>query len=209
MIIRKYDNGYFVDDFSGEIVKDFHGQYSIIDVRETITKPIYDDKGNLIRIESEIKDNSQPPVWRLVEYKDDPLLNNENPITINGFPYYDGKYTGIVVHQGNMLRHFMYDSIYIGNKISDVIKKMNPDNISPEKEYHPNSNMNINADDYFKKTHVFIANDGEQYEGALSSNSYITNFLKANEELLKKIEEFEKQETYADQIINSRENKKR
>lgn len=164
------------------------------------------------------------PQWKLFWYIS---ANKEDQIEITGNIDINGKYVSIIVSQGRYNRNFEVNTSHRSEVRYDAIELRNTDErIFPEKDYIsvPRfGNKKIKISDYFKKDHEFKTFGGEVYNGPLSSNQYITDFIKANQKLglliqemtkrkrerktvddaMNKIEEFEKSKKRIDSIFLS------
>ena len=133
----------------------------------------------------DVNNDINNPLWKLMYYFG-PGGNNQ--IIISGKFDNNGQYTSINIKQGNMIRCFGINPAYHDEIGYDVIELRNNDErVFPDKNYIsvPDSILKPGEKikDYFQKKHEFVTYSGEKYEGILSSNYLIIDFMKANKKL--------------------------
>ena len=132
------------------------------------------------------------PQWKLFWY----ISPKDNPFEITGNINVDGNYVSIIINQGKYKRHFEVNTSNRSLVGYDVIEFHNTDEkIFPDKNYISvpiYNNLGIKIQDYFKNKQVFKTYNGEIYNGLLSSNKLIIDFIKANKTLGSMLDEMTK-----------------
>ena len=146
------------------------------------------DMGSYVGHQSREWYEKVPSCWRLMFYDEQ---KDDSPIHIEALVDRTGYYLRIIVSQGNVRRVLLMNRNVVDEDMIyeyDSEEFMFPKKvyIAFEDKYREQRHPNLQT--YLSQEHRFISNDGEVYNGNVSSNSHINNFFESNIELSKRID---------------------
>ncbi len=127
-----------------------------------------------------------PDAWRLMFYDEKTL---DGILHMEALVDQYGDYSRFIIEQGKEKRVIQVTGDYIEE---DGVYLFSEDGLFPEKEYKAlerkfGSEPKESLNEYLEEDKEFVSSDGEKYEGVITSQEIVTEFLEKNKELTKEM----------------------